>query len=282
MSWYPDAVKLELQPESSSQPAIKPTQFILHSVAAPWDEKRIYAYWHDSTNLESHYGLDYDGSLGQYLSTQTRADANYLANRRPDGTGAVSLESASNTKASDPWTTKQLAAIIDLGVWLHKQHGIPLRICRTASDPGYGHHRMFKDWNPNGHSCPGDARAAQFTKTIFPGIVAKAGAPAAAVPPSAVPKVSLAHIVAAQHRDPGLAQGKTTHKAEGLVVEQALYKVGELARAWVDGSLGTKTRTATTAWQKRCGYSGADADGYFGRDSLTKLGATTGLFTVTS
>lgn len=174
MAWYPGATKMELQPESDAQPAIRPTQFILHSIVAPWTPERTYEYWRDSTNLESHFGLGYDGSLGQYIGTQTRADANAAANLRPDGTGAVSLESASNLEASDPWTAAQVETLIKLGVWLHQEHGIPLRICRTADDPGFGYHRLFSAWNPNGHACPGDARIAQFKTVVFPGIVARA------------------------------------------------------------------------------------------------------------
>ena len=174
MAWYARATKMELQPESDAQPAIKPTQFILHSVVAPWDEKRIYAYWRDSTSLESHFGLDYDGSLGQYIGTETRADANAGANRRPDGTGAVSIETASNTKASDAWTPEQVEELIRLGVWLHQQHDIPLRICRTHSDPGFGYHSMFREWSTSGTACPGVARIRQFKEVVFPGIVARA------------------------------------------------------------------------------------------------------------
>ena len=136
MAWYPGATRMELQPESDAQAAIRPTQFIVHSVVAPWDEKRIYAYWRDSTNLESHFGLDYDGSIGQYIGTETRADANAGANRRGDGTGAVSIETASNTKASDAWTPEQIEQLILLGVWLHQRHGIPLRICARPAIPG--------------------------------------------------------------------------------------------------------------------------------------------------
>lgn len=178
MAWYPGATRMELQPESDSQPAIKPTQFIVHSIVAPWTPQRTYEYWRDSTNLESHFGLGYDGSLGQFIGTETRADANAAANRRADGTGAVSLESASNLEASDPWTAEQVEALIRLGVWLHEEHGIPLRICRTADDPGFGYHRLFTAWNPSAHSCPGDARVTQFKTVVFPGIVARAaGAP---------------------------------------------------------------------------------------------------------
>lgn len=174
MAWYPGATRMELQPESDNQPAIRPTQFIVHSIVAPWTPQRTYEYWRDSTNLESHFGLGYDGSLGQFIGTETRADANAAANRRADGTGAVSLESASNLEASDPWTAAQVEALIKLGVWLHEKHGIPLRICRSADDDGFGYHRLHSAWNPDGHSCPGDARIAQFKTVVFPGIVARA------------------------------------------------------------------------------------------------------------
>lgn len=173
MAWYPAATKYEL-PESDSQPAIKPTQFIVHSIVAPWTAKRTYEYWRDSTNLESHFGLGYAGDLGQFIGTETRADANASANRRPDGTGAVSIETASNTKGSDPWTVEQVEALIRLGVWLHQRHGIPLRICRSASDPGYGYHRLHAAWSTSGTACPGDARVKQFRDVVFPQIVARA------------------------------------------------------------------------------------------------------------
>ncbi|MEW2415279.1 N-acetylmuramoyl-L-alanine amidase [Streptomyces sp. NPDC046866] len=192
MAWYPGATKMELQPESDAQPAIDPTQFILHSIAAPWDPQRLYEYW-ETTNLESHFGLGYSGPPAQYIGTQTRADANYLANRRPDGTGAVSIETASNDDHSDPWTDSQVEELIKLGVWLHQRHGIPLRICRTASDPGYGYHRLHAAWAVGGTDCPGDARVAQFRSVIFPAIVARAtGAqpPAPTIPPVPTPAPS--------------------------------------------------------------------------------------------
>ncbi|ELP61744.1 N-acetylmuramoyl-L-alanine amidase [Streptomyces turgidiscabies] len=174
MAWYPGATRMELQPESDDQPAIRPTQLIVHSLAAPWDERRTYEYWRDSTNLESHFGLDYDGSLGQFIGTETRADANAAANRRADGTGAISVETASNLHATDEWTNEQVEALIRLGVWAHQRHGIPLRICRSADDDGFGWHKQFDAWNPSAHACPGPARIAQFKTVVFPGIVARA------------------------------------------------------------------------------------------------------------
>jgi hypothetical protein len=63
---------------------------------------------------------------------------------------------------------------VALGVWLHKTHAIPLRICRTASDPGFGYHSMFPAWSTSGTACPGKARITQFREVVFPGIVAGA------------------------------------------------------------------------------------------------------------
>ncbi|MEU3447263.1 N-acetylmuramoyl-L-alanine amidase [Streptomyces thermolilacinus] len=174
MAWYPGATRMELQPESDQQPAIRPTQFIVHSLAAPWTARRTYEFWRDSSNLESHFGLGFEGDLAQYIGTETRADANAAANRRPDGTGAVSIETASNLKHTDPWTDAQLEQLARLGVWLHQRHGIPLRICRTPSDPGFGYHSLHAAWSVGGTACPGPARIQQFRTELFPEIVRRA------------------------------------------------------------------------------------------------------------
>ncbi|WP_432008936.1 peptidoglycan recognition protein family protein [Streptomyces bacillaris] len=175
MAWYPGATKMELQPESDSQPAIRPTQLIVHSIVAAWTARRTYEYWRDSTNLESHFGIGYgERDIAQYIGTETRADANAGANRRSDGTGAISVETASNSTATDPWNASQVEELIKLGVWAHQRHGIPLRICRTQSDPGFGYHSMFPQWSTSGTACPGPARTRQFREVVFPGIVARA------------------------------------------------------------------------------------------------------------
>ncbi|MFM9590687.1 N-acetylmuramoyl-L-alanine amidase [Streptomyces scabiei] len=174
MAWWEGARRLELQPESDDQPAIKPTQVIIHSIAAPWDEDRLLEHW-KTTTLESHFGVDYDGSAGQYIGTETRADANARANLRPDGTGAVSVETASRTDSTDPWTAAQLDTLTALGVWANRRHPtIPLRICRTWDDPGFGYHGMFPEWSTSGTACPGPARIKQFREVLFPRILARA------------------------------------------------------------------------------------------------------------
>jgi hypothetical protein len=277
MAWYPGATKMELQPESDAQAAIRPTQFIVHSIVAPWTARRTYEYWRDSTNLESHFGIDYEGTIAQYIGTETRADANAGANRRPDGSGAVSVETASNTKASDPWNAKQIEDLISLGVWLHQRHGIPLRICRTHDDPGFGYHSLFPQWSTSGTACPGKARTAQFREVVFPGIVARAKggtAPGTAKPAPAkpsTPSIDLSKLVTAAKTDPPKS-GTPVSYSGVKTVERALVAEGLLAARYADGHYGTTTRTAYRRWQERLGYRGADADGIPGRTSLERLG----------
>ncbi len=168
MSWCPFAKKMELQPESDAQGAIIPTQFIVHSLAAPWTIERIYEFWRDSTTLESHFGLGYDGRLGQYIGTQTRADANAQANVR-----AISLESAANVKNTDPWTGEQVDSLVRVMDWAAKEHGIPRRKCRNWTDPGFGYHRLYPQWSIGGTYCPGDARVRQFNEIVLPRVIAR-------------------------------------------------------------------------------------------------------------
>jgi len=105
-------------------------------------------------------------------------------------------------------------------------------------------------------------------------------APHPPVPPKAS-GVSLAHVVAAAKRDPGLPQGGTTYKADVLPVEKALVAEGLLAAKYADGSFGSLTVAAYKAWQGQLGYSGSDADGIPGKTSLTKLGEKHGFKVVT-
>lgn len=213
MSWCPFAVRMELNPESYTQATIRPTQFIMHSIAAPWTAKRVYEYWRDSTNLESQFGLGYSGDLAQYLSTTTRADANAQANVR-----AVSIETASNLEHTDPWTEAQVEMLIRLGVWLHHEHGIPLRKCRTWDDPGYGYHRMFPQWSIGGTACPGDARVRQFNDIIFPEIVRRASGGEPPAPAPETPKEELVPVM--------LEKGKVgDESAMTLAIPMGKYRI---------------------------------------------------------
>lgn len=100
------------------------------------------------------------------------------------------------------------------------------------------------------------------------------GIPAPPKPPTK-PVVYLDHILKAIKKDGPAPTGHTTYKSEVLIVEKALNKEGLLASAYVDGSAGTVSfgdGSAYQKWQKKCGYTGKDADGIPGNASLSRLG----------
>ncbi|MFD4659349.1 peptidoglycan-binding protein [Kitasatospora sp. NPDC058444] len=265
---------MELQPESDAQPAIVPTQLIVHSIAAEWTPRRIYEYWHDSTNLESTFGLGYDGELAQFIGTETRADASAAANRRPDGTGAVSIETESNSEHTDPWTPEQVEQLVALGVWLHHQHDIPLRICRTPDDPGYGYHRLFRSWSTTGTACPGDARVAQFHSIVFPAIVARAnGAPEPGPDPSPAPDPQPTGPARYRVTIGGQEYGYGAHGPQVRQVGEALVAAGYGQHYTVgpDEDWRDADTENYAAWQRSLGYSGSAADGVPGEESLRRL-----------
>lgn len=130
-----------------------------------------------------------------------------------------------------------------------------------------------------GNSANVCARRARYVHDI-----AGFGRPAYKAPPaSAKPKVSLAKLIKAARTDPGASQGHQTYAAGTRLVESALLELGYLTSQYArDGSFGTTTVTAYAAYQRHLHYSGTAADGIPGTASLTQLGKTTGLFTVTA
>lgn len=85
--------------------------------------------------------------------------------------------------------------------------------------------------------------------------------------------VSLANLVEAARQDPLAPQGATSHPGDVRIVEAALMAEGLLSAAFAkDGSYGTTTVTAYSQWQKLRGFTGKDANGIPGRETLSALG----------
>lgn len=112
---------------------------------------------------------------------------------------------------------------------------------------------------------------------IFPGqeLVVPKGS---GLPKPVKPKVDLSQLVAAARSNPK-ASGQPVTYAGVKTVEAALVDEGLLSKTYSDGHYGTTTVSAYAAWQRRCGYTGSDADGIPGKSSLTRLGDKHG-FTV--
>jgi len=227
--------------------------------------------WFRNTKAQasSHFGTGKGGALYQWVDTKDRAWAQANGNRdwisvENEGQGGEALTSAQMDKC---------AAVL---AWAHKTHGVPLQLAKSTSDKGLAYHALGgSGWG--GHlSCPGSKIVAQ-----LPEILKRAKALAGVAAP-AKPKVSLAHIIAAAKADPKAAQGKGKYPADTKIVEAALKAEGLLSATYAkDGAFGSVTVKAFAAWQRKCGYSGGDADGIPGKASLTKLAAKHG-FTVTA
>lgn len=120
--------------------------------------------------------------------------------------------------------------------------------------------------------------ATKFAKAVGYKFAAAPVVPKPPVPkpePAKQPTVFLSHLLSAIKKDGPAAQGHTTFKSEVLLVERALAMEGLLSRTLVDGSAGTSTfgkGSAYAKWQQRLGYTGKDADGVPGIDSLRRLG----------
>jgi hypothetical protein len=168
-----------------SEPGIRPTQVIFHT-AVMRSLMALEAFFSGpSGGIESHLGVGgkwgdgglMDGAARQWRDTEEQADANRTANRRPDGTGAISIETTDNAP-------KQADTLVRIGRWARVAHGIPARICRSPADPGFGWHGMWDNtqfelsdgstpWTPSaGKECPGPRRIAQLRSTVLPRIFA--------------------------------------------------------------------------------------------------------------
>jgi N-acetylmuramoyl-L-alanine amidase len=164
MARYPGATWREL-PENKTQPTIVPTQVILHTAVGSGS---VFGYFNSpGINVESQFWVALDGKVEQYLDSTVWADANVAANSR-----AIAIESADNGHPDTyPWQPAQVEALAQLIAWASRVHGIPIRLCRNATDTGIGYHSLYASWNPNAHSCPGPTRIAQ-----MPAILARAQA----------------------------------------------------------------------------------------------------------
>jgi len=168
-------------PDNRRQPTMRATQVIMHSMASPGTTPQdLIRYWSQpGTPLESHFIVGRDGRAWQLVDTGRSADANYRANRRPDGTGAISIETEDNIGNPDtlPWTAAQIDTLVRLALWAARVHGIPRRRCPSPSSPGIGFHTLFgapSEWTPVSKTCPGTIRIRQFNQTVLPAIVAGA------------------------------------------------------------------------------------------------------------
>ena len=160
-------------PENATQAKIKPTQVILHTAVDHAGPTSLFGFFSNSkVKVESHFFVKFDGVVEQYMDTEVRADANRYANRRADGTGAISIETEDDGDPSKPWSAAQLVSIVALIDWAHDVHDVPLVVAPAPDAPGIGYHSMWgapSAWTPSrGKTCPGPVRISQFVNELMP------------------------------------------------------------------------------------------------------------------
>lgn len=174
MALIPFATKRLINPDAND-PRIKARIGILHVDAG--NATTLYNLFlgnqrSGGSKVESHGFIRKDGLLEQYRDTAFEADAN------ADGNSfALSFETQGYGEGT--WTPQQIARIKQVMLWARDAHGIPLRVVDSWNDPkgGWGFHRMFDQWNPNRHSCPGPDRVKQFYDVLVPWMKAQGEKP---------------------------------------------------------------------------------------------------------
>jgi hypothetical protein len=219
-----------------------------------------------SSQASSDFWVSKTGVIEQYVNT----GVDYAWAQAAGNPYYASVETEGHP--GEPLTGAQVEGVANIYAWGHEEFAWPLTVVDSTTAHGLTYHGVGRAaWG--GHTgCPGDLRKAQRGAIIT-------RATALVAPPSTHRTVSVAHMVTAMKADAAGPQGHVTYKTEGLLLEQALHAEGLLAKEWVDGSLGTKTRTAYAAWQRsKAGgsYTGPAADGYPGIQSLSRLGARHG------
>ncbi|MET9023697.1 peptidoglycan-binding domain-containing protein [Actinopolymorpha sp. NPDC004070] len=285
MARYPHA-DWDPLPEANTQPRIRPWGAVLHTAVS--NAKNIKSVWLQSS-IESHFYVAEDGNVLQYVDTERVAHCQLDGNYFGGGRGHISIETwdgagrvwdGKDVRKVPRWNDHQIAAMANLLVWLRDTHGVPLVKLPEIFGRGIGWHAQYTSSKPprfnQHHACPAPARIAQVGDVIS-AAVAGGQQPEPPRPPGSA--VSLAAVTRAAKLDPKRPQGAVTPGAADDVrlVERALAAEGLLSSQYAsDGSFGTRTVAAYARWQRRCGYSGADADGVPGSESLKKLGVKHG------
>lgn len=193
-------------------------------------------------------GNSLDGVFYQWQVLTRQADAQFDANAF-----ATSIECSDGGHSGVPFSDKQVAASIQLGVWWCEQTGNPAEPAESWNGKGLGYHSMFYEWNKDHHVCPGEARISQLRNEIWPEIRHRLGGPR----PNPTPPPALHWTPFPLRQDDyyGLNHNAGMGSAEGepgLRIWQ-----GQMAnRGWslsVDGKFGPETDKVTRQFQKEKG-----------------------------
>lgn len=157
-----------------TQQAIRPTQIIVHSMGDGWNFEGGVARLSGGDGPPcAHYAIRVDGYRVQLIPDDWAVAAAHTADRRPDGTGAIAIQTDSDVDLAEPWSPDQVASIVELVGLLCASYGIPTELTPGPDEPGLGHHAMWGTpgaWADSDAPCPGQARIAQFMSIVVPAV----------------------------------------------------------------------------------------------------------------
>lgn len=250
-------------PPGANDPHLDVIEGVVLHVAVSTAPSLFNFFKHDG-GIESHFYVRFDGTVEQYRDTDYEADAQALGNSwiASDGKrhGFLSIE----TEGMGPgkWTPHQIAAIKKLLLELAGHYGFPLRKCPGPYEAGVGYHRQFRAWNPDSHSCPGDGRIRQFHGELMPWF-------------------TTAKVPHRRHRRPRWnpanyyigAHGPWVRWLGRRLVAHGFTKHGD-KNGYQPGPTFTRyDRENVRDFQRAQGWTGSDADGFPGPETLKRLAA---------
>ncbi|MGW1836312.1 peptidoglycan-binding protein [Streptomyces sp. NPDC002067] len=254
-----------------------------------------------AARASSHFGTGKGGALYQWVNTANRAWAQANGN-----SSWLSIENEG--QGGDALTSAQMDRIAEVFAWVHKTYGVPLQVASGPSGRGLGYHAMGGSaWG--GHTqCPGSRIVAQLPEIVArakrlagsggPGAsstyTVKSGDTLSAIgkrlgikwqalaelngieaPYTIRPgqKLKTGKAPAALAPFPGAAWFRKSPRSP-LITAMGRRLVAEGCSAYSDGPGPQWTnadRKSYAKWQKKRGFSGADADGWPGRTTWDAL-----------
>lgn len=143
------------------------------------------------------------------------------------------------------------------------------RARKSANVYGYGY-PAFPEGIVSADPAWADKAPKPADKPATPATPAPKPATPAPKPSAPKPAIDLSKVADAARTNPPMAKRTVTY-AGVATVKAWLIAEGLLAKSDTDGHFGRRVVEAYKAWQRRCGYSGAAADGVPGMTSLRKL-----------
>lgn len=165
--WLPWAIRKPIA-AGANDPRIVPIGDVFHIAVSMADS--LHGYFDGpSGGIESTGYIRLDGTTEQYRPFNVECDAQSAGNSFTHDGRLSGFNSWETEGMGDGvWTPEQLATIERIIAFKHERWGHPLVQCPAWNAPGSGYHRLFDQWNPNAHSCPGDRRVQQWNQIIVP------------------------------------------------------------------------------------------------------------------